>query len=54
MLQLQYPCASPYKEISVPRTITIAVDLPASPALPCRMYPKPRLHAACTGAPVTP
>src|SRR5277367_5827090 len=34
------------------RTITMAVDLPASPARLYRMYLNPKLHAAFTGAPV--
>ena len=36
----------------MPRTITMAVDLPASPARLYRMYLDPKLHAAFTGAPV--
>jgi len=36
----------------MPRTITMAVDLPASPARLYRMYLTPALHAAFTGAPV--
>ena len=37
----------------MPRTITLAVDLPASPAKLYRMYLDPKQHAAITGAPVT-
>jgi uncharacterized protein YndB with AHSA1/START domain len=37
----------------MPRTITMAVDLPASPARLYRMYISPKSHAAFTGAPVT-
>ena len=33
--------------------ITLAVDLPASPARLYRMYLDPKLHAAFTGSPVT-
>jgi len=33
-------------------TITLAVDLPASPARLYRMYLDPKLHAAITGSPV--
>ena len=36
----------------MPRTITMSVDLPASPARLYRMYLNPKLHAAFTGAPV--
>jgi uncharacterized protein YndB with AHSA1/START domain len=36
----------------MPRTVTLAVDLPASPARLYRMYLDPREHAAFTGAPV--
>jgi uncharacterized protein YndB with AHSA1/START domain len=36
----------------MPRTVTIAVDLPAAPARLYRMYLSPREHAAFTGAPV--
>jgi uncharacterized protein YndB with AHSA1/START domain len=36
----------------MPRTITMAVDLPSSPARLYRMYLDPKLHAAFTGAPV--
>jgi uncharacterized protein YndB with AHSA1/START domain len=36
----------------MPRTITMAVDLPCSPARLYRMYLNPALHAAFTGAPV--
>jgi uncharacterized protein YndB with AHSA1/START domain len=34
-------------------TITLAVDLPASPARLYRMYLDPKQHAAFTGSPVT-
>jgi uncharacterized protein YndB with AHSA1/START domain len=34
------------------RTITLAVDLPASPARLYRMYLDPKQHAAFTGSPV--
>jgi uncharacterized protein YndB with AHSA1/START domain len=37
----------------MPRTITMAVHLPAPPARLYRMYLDPKLHAAFTGAPVT-
>jgi uncharacterized protein YndB with AHSA1/START domain len=37
----------------MPRTITIAAHLPASPARLYRMYLNPKQHAAFTGAPVT-
>jgi uncharacterized protein YndB with AHSA1/START domain len=37
----------------MPRTVTMAVHLPASPAKLYRMYLDPRLHAAFTGVPVT-
>jgi uncharacterized protein YndB with AHSA1/START domain len=37
----------------MPRTITMAVDLPCSPARLYRMYLDPALHAAFTGSPVT-
>jgi uncharacterized protein YndB with AHSA1/START domain len=36
----------------MPRSVTMAVDLPASPARLYRMYLNPREHAAFTGAPV--
>ena len=36
----------------MPRTVTMAVQLPASPSKLYRMYLNPRLHAAFTGAPV--
>jgi hypothetical protein len=36
----------------MPRTITMAVDLPAPPARLYRMYLSPAQHAAFTGAPV--
>ena len=36
----------------MPRTITMAVDLPCSAARLYRMYLSPTLHAAFTGAPV--
>jgi uncharacterized protein YndB with AHSA1/START domain len=36
----------------MPRTITMAVDLPGSAARLYRMYLDPKLHAAFTGAPV--
>jgi uncharacterized protein YndB with AHSA1/START domain len=36
----------------MPRTVTMAVHLPASPAKLYRMYLDPKLHAAFTGAPV--
>jgi len=36
----------------MPRTITMAVQLPCSPARLYRMYLDPKLHAAFTGAPV--
>ena len=36
----------------MPRTITLAVHLPASPARLYRSYLDPKLHAAFTGAPV--
>ena len=36
----------------MPRTVAMAVHLPASPAKLYRMYLDPRLHAAFTGAPV--
>ena len=36
----------------MPRNITMAVDLPASPARLYRMYLDPKQHAAFTGAPV--
>jgi uncharacterized protein YndB with AHSA1/START domain len=36
----------------MPRTITMAVDLPCSPARLYRMYLDPKQHAAFTGAPV--
>src|SRR5260221_13687038 len=37
---------------AMPRNITMAVDLPASPARLYRMYLDPKQHAAFTGAPV--
>jgi uncharacterized protein YndB with AHSA1/START domain len=37
----------------MPRTITMAVDFPCSPARLYRMYLDPALHAAFTGSPVT-
>lgn len=37
----------------MPRTITMAVDLPASPARLYRMYLDPKKHAAFTGGPVS-
>ena len=37
----------------MPRNITMAVDLPASPARLYRMYLDPKQHAAFTGAPVS-
>jgi uncharacterized protein YndB with AHSA1/START domain len=36
----------------MPRTITMAVDFPCSPARLYRMYLNPRTHSAFTGAPV--
>jgi uncharacterized protein YndB with AHSA1/START domain len=36
----------------MPRNVTMAVDLPASPARLYRMYLDPKQHAAFTGAPV--
>jgi uncharacterized protein YndB with AHSA1/START domain len=36
----------------MPRTITMAVDLPCSPQRLYRMYLNPTLHSAFTGAPV--
>jgi uncharacterized protein YndB with AHSA1/START domain len=36
----------------MPRTVTMAVHLPASPAKLYRMYLNPKLHAAFTAAPV--
>ena len=36
----------------MPRTVTLAVDLPAPPARLYAMYLNPRSHAAFTGAPV--
>jgi uncharacterized protein YndB with AHSA1/START domain len=36
----------------MPRSVTMAVDLPASPARLYRMYLNPGEHAAFTGAPV--
>ena len=36
----------------MPRTVTLAVDLPAPPARLYTMYLSPTLHAAITGAPV--
>jgi activator of HSP90 ATPase len=36
----------------MPRCVTLAVDLPASPAILYRMYLDPKAHAAITGAPV--
>lgn len=36
----------------MPRTVTMAVHLPASPAKLYRIYLDPKLHAAFTGAPV--
>jgi uncharacterized protein YndB with AHSA1/START domain len=36
----------------MPRTVTMAVHLPCSPAKLYRMYLDPKLHAAFTGAPV--
>lgn len=36
----------------MPRTVTLAVDLPASAARLYRMYLDPKEHAAFTGAPV--
>jgi uncharacterized protein YndB with AHSA1/START domain len=36
----------------MPKTVTMAVDLPCSAARLYRMYLNPRLHAAFTGAPV--
>ena len=36
----------------MPRTVTLAVELPASPSRLYRMYLDPREHAAFTGAPV--
>jgi uncharacterized protein YndB with AHSA1/START domain len=36
----------------MPRTVTLAVDLPASAARLYRMYLDPKQHAAFTGAPV--
>jgi uncharacterized protein YndB with AHSA1/START domain len=36
----------------MPRTVTLAVDLPASAAKLYRMYLDPKQHAAFTGAPV--
>jgi uncharacterized protein YndB with AHSA1/START domain len=36
----------------MPRSVTMAVDLPASPARLYRMYLNPSEHAAFTGAPV--
>ncbi len=37
----------------MPRNVTMAVALPASPASLYRMYLDPKRHAAITGAPVT-
>jgi uncharacterized protein YndB with AHSA1/START domain len=37
----------------MPRTVTMAVHLPASPARLYRMYLDPRKHAAFTGSPVS-
>ena len=36
----------------MPRTVTMAVQLPASPAKLFRIYLNPKLHAEFTGAPV--
>jgi uncharacterized protein YndB with AHSA1/START domain len=36
----------------MPRDVTMAVDLPASPARLYRMYLDPQRHAEFTGAPV--
>jgi uncharacterized protein YndB with AHSA1/START domain len=36
----------------MPRTVSLAVDLPAAPARLYRMYLSPREHTAFTGAPV--
>ena len=36
----------------MPRNVTTAVDLPASPARLYRMYLDPKQHAAFTGTPV--
>ena len=36
----------------MPRTVTLAVDLPAPPSRLYAMYLNPRIHAAFTGAPV--
>lgn len=36
----------------MPRTVTMAVDLPCAPARLYRMYLDPKQHAAFTGAPV--
>lgn len=36
----------------MPRTVTMAVELPASPARLYKMYLDPKQHAAFTGAPV--
>ena len=37
----------------MPRTVTMAVHLPASPARLYRMYLDPKKHAALTGSPVS-
>jgi len=37
----------------MPRTITLAATLPAPPERLYSMYLDPRIHAPCTGAPVT-
>lgn len=36
----------------MPRTVTLAVDLPATPARLYAMYLSPKIHGAFTGAPV--
>src|SRR5580704_18666474 len=40
------------RENTMPRNVTMAVDLPASPARLYRMYLDPQRHAEFTGAPV--
>jgi len=41
------------EELTMPRTVTMAVHLPASAARLYRMYLNPKQHAAFTARPVT-
>jgi uncharacterized protein YndB with AHSA1/START domain len=42
----------PTRKFNMPRTVTMAINLPASPARLYRMYLDPKQHGAFTGAPV--